>query len=245
MILEDLILLGRTVPVESKKHGVSICGACYSPEMRRLIRVYPLSLNEFNIKNRGVFRAKLRCPSDDSRHESFRLLDYSDTGTYSNKTEIKAILSKFIDTIENLNLKKFSLGVLNPYEFSIKMRLQKSTADTRQLLLFEKHTEKKFKTGSDYPVSPYVVINDDFQKFLPLRTWQIFELMRKRPDKICSSYIEDIFKNKNVFFIIGNHVMFRNVWLVIEFYSYAMTKQMSLFDSQHLQPKAVRELLVG
>lgn len=232
MILEELILIGRTVPEPSKKYGVTVCGICYSPEIRRFIRIYPLLIGEFKIKRRGIFNAKLEVPKHDPRYASYKLVTYTDTGNEASLRRLKSIFTKNIDSINALNLKKESIGVIQPCDFDIKIKRQKKVFDNRQLKLFDEIIHKDFLTGRDYPLVPCVQIQGQEQNIIPFRDWQIFELIRKNDYKDqLKSKILSLFQGKETFFIIGNLLQFQRRWLVVTYFTYRFDRQLSLFQS--------------
>lgn len=229
MILEECILMGRTVPEPSKKYGVTVCGICYSPEMRSFIRIYPLLIDQFKIKRRGIFKANLKAPRHDCRKNSYKIIEYEDSGNEASLQRIKEILEKRVDTINALNIKKKSIGIIKPCQFDIKMRRQKKVEDDRQLKLFEDIIHNDFLTGRNYPIVPCIVTYDQEQNIIPLRDWQIFELMRKKDYKDHTKRkIVNLFNGKETFFVVGNILQFQNRWLAVTYFTYKINSQLSL-----------------
>ncbi len=74
--VEDFVVLGRTVPEDSKRYGKKICMAGYSPDLNQFLRVYPLMLpigdsadsNDF--KARHAYSLDLRRNDQDNGIES-------------------------------------------------------------------------------------------------------------------------------------------------------------------------------
>ena len=60
MHVEDLIVLGRTVPEESRKYGQKVCMAGYSAENNQFLRVYPLLVPVGGDADSNGFRARHR-----------------------------------------------------------------------------------------------------------------------------------------------------------------------------------------
>jgi hypothetical protein len=70
MIIEDFIMLGRTEPTQSKKHGIVVCSAGYSRELQQFVRIYPLPMRANPIRAWSQCTIPLRRPTDDNRKES-------------------------------------------------------------------------------------------------------------------------------------------------------------------------------
>lgn len=58
MHVEDFVVLGRTVPEESKKYGQRICMAGYSLENNQFLRIYPLFVPVGENADTNGFRAR-------------------------------------------------------------------------------------------------------------------------------------------------------------------------------------------
>lgn len=115
MIIEDFVMLGRTVPEPSKTHGTSVCSAGYSREMRQFVRVYPLRVEDriprWSVVNLPVVRNK-----PDSRIESWKLKDcghYSITGSVTKDEEFDFLKSLKSESIDQLNVDRRSLGIIS------------------------------------------------------------------------------------------------------------------------------------
>jgi hypothetical protein len=235
MILEDCIMLARTVPEPSKKYGVRVCSVAYSPELRRLIRIYPLMVGE-KISQRHTFRVKLKRNNMDSRDESFKKVAYSLTGNVIGKGELEPILMNLmVDDISDLNARKKSLGVIKAESGSyyVKMKSKKDVKDNCQLFLFKAPnlSNQKFLTGQDYKHIPYVVIpSQKCQKNIQIRDWGTYILLAKNNGCISDKYLSEIFKNDDVYFVVGNMNGCRTVWIACSFYVYQSTDQMNMFQ---------------
>ena len=127
MRVEDFVILGRTVPEDSKKYGKKVCMAGYSAENNQLLRVYPLLLpvgpdagtNPFVARHR--YAVDLRRNADDTRQESWRVVDERDptmtpagAAAEVKKHEVmKWLESRAVPSVKCLNDCKLSLGVLS------------------------------------------------------------------------------------------------------------------------------------
>ncbi len=126
MRIRDFVVLGRTVPEESKKYGKRICMAGFSAANNQFLRVYPLMVPVGVNADANGFRARhlydlelLRNPND-SRSESWRVADErSPTRTpwkaaveVAKTTIVESLVSRCVPSIAVLNDCKLSLGVL-------------------------------------------------------------------------------------------------------------------------------------
>jgi len=249
MRIDDLILFGRTAPEKSKKYGVKVCGAGYSPEMREFIRIYPIPIH-CKISAREMITVDVNRSKFDSRRESWALKTRDDKSllcSLGKRTgdEIRSILEARISSIETLNKEKASLGVIKPDSFELIIKNRKGffaavEKDPSQMTLFDDFEESfkddiAFKTANDYFKAPYIFINDSKQKYIQLREWGLYELMRKYPHKITSDYIKrslHLCDEKEVFFVIGNTNQHRNTWLVIKTFSFdKKSRQLKMFGN--------------
>lgn len=235
MILEDVIMLARTVPEPSKKYGVRVCSVAYSPELRKLIRIYPLMPYE-RLKQRYVYRFQLERNDKDSRDESFKKITYTSTGRAVSKEELEPIFEKLMtDDLTILNKKKVSLGILKAEAgtYFLGMKSKKDIQDQNQLCLFEAPdlNDHKLKTGQDYQHIPYVTIPSmQSQKNIQLREWGIYKLLDKNDGCISDVYLSGIFNDNEVYFIVGNMNGCRSIWIVCSYYTYKPIRQRNLFD---------------
>jgi len=223
MRVDDFIVLGRTTPAISKKYGPCVCMAGYSEELNKFMRIYPT-----NIKSKAKTLCKISADverrSGDNRLESWALKDRTESSILSiskpiDKNDILPILDNNVaESTEELNSKKLSLGILKPESFEV---------------ILEKRTDPEIcnngiRTMESFPYNPRLVLppkNKQQSKF-KLYEWGIYELMRSYEKKGKTLTAEDI-KNalyisekKAVYFLIGNLVGIRNVWLVIKVFTF-------------------------
>lgn len=237
MRIDDFVMLGRTVPEDSKKYGIRVCGAGYSHEMRSFIRIYPLPVKS-SICARDMMSIEVERNNRDSRLESWTLKTRDEKSIVGNfgkksKEDIRCFLESRVSTIEDLNKDRKSLGVIKPDDFEIVIKTRKSVHDPSQLSLFDDFVEEvNFKLADDYFKIPYLSISTGIQKHLQLREWGVYELIRKNQSKISSDYIKMALRitgESETYFIIGNMNQFRNTWLVIKAFSFdKRMKQKSL-----------------
>jgi len=225
MILEDCVMLARTVPEPSKKYGVRVCSVMYSPELRKLIRVYPL-LPSNKLPRRHIFRMHLERNEHDSRDESYKKVSFTDTGKELSMQEVRSVLEKLISPdIVSLNEQKKSLGVIlaENGKYFAEMRSKKNAPDPNQLCLFgvPDLTSYSIKTGKDYDHIPYLVISHfSQQKAIQLREWQIYMLLEKKGGVIDTPYLQGIFNNQDSYLVIGNLNGCRTIWIACAYFNY-------------------------
>ncbi len=249
MRIDDFIVLGRTVPEDSKKYGQSVCMAGYSEELRQLMRIYPLSICSAT-KARSIISAELERNNKDSRYESWALKDRRNDTILEesikrvsdpiNKKRIRPILDSLLSSnIDELNTKRHSLGILKPSRFEIFMKTRDKIKDPNQLNLFDNYRDavRGIKTANNYFYAPYVKIDaEKGQSCLQLREWGVYELIRKY-EKEGKTITSEIIKNalhindaKDVYMVVGNMAHARSIWLIIKTYVYDNQNQVSMFS---------------
>jgi hypothetical protein len=227
MVIDDFVMLGRTVPEQSKKHGLVACSAGYSEEMKRFMRVYPLAPTE-RIPKWTQCRLSLRRNPSDSRDESWRLDDdksdvVSIIGKKSKDEQFDFLKSMASDSIAKLNADKKSLGIIVPsitgWHFS-----GLSDNEERQFPLFEGQEDMK-------KMVPRIRFDDNSGHHnLQLRDWGCFELLRKGadPEKLWSALKLNDPTYEHIFFV-GNHNAHRSSWLIISVISKRKSMNLDLF----------------
>ncbi len=83
LVLDDFVMLGKSVPepVEAGRR-VFVCSAGYSPSLKSLIRIYPISLKSAP-KNWDISRVMLERDAKDSREETWKLAGEGDYASNS------------------------------------------------------------------------------------------------------------------------------------------------------------------
>lgn len=230
MRIDDFIVFGRTAPEVSKKYGKSVCMAGYSPELKSMMRVYPLDVKT-DIKTRCSLVMDLERNSKDSRSESWALKNRGpesilDINPKVGDEILKPILkSQVVESISHLNERRLSLGVLHLDSFEIAMKDRKNIQNPDQLLLFDDYKDSTgFKTAGEYFRVPYISFNDGVKRCIQLREWGVYELIRKSEIdgvRVSAKMITErlhIKSNSTVYFVVGNIHNFRNIWLVIKIF---------------------------
>jgi len=221
-IIDDLIIIGRSIPEEISDHRQTICVAGYSSELG-LIRLYPTRwdspLNRWNIVKVPV--EKPIRPQYDPRPESWKIQgSRSEWSRLSDKIEVVGRMRKKADKIKLARSLVFpcvsqlrdagrSLGVIkpdicdyyyveNPRKKNVK---QQSLDDSFRVLVkdnFEYIPKIKYTCSECGAQQPH-----DQQ----LLEWGFYEGMRKRPDDIEGVWDNLGFHeldNWDYFFVVGN-----------------------------------------
>ncbi len=220
MILEEVVVLTRTVPEESKKYGRRVCLAAYCRDLGHLIRVYPTTIDA-PVKTGSVCRLRVTKNTDDNRCESFRLSDAIDgllsVGDQMPAVEVRRMLASRYptsDSISELNARRASLGVVHSQcEGSLRSRKSGSVIDPSQALFWD----DLFCFDDRQQVAPYVTFG---KHTLQLREWGCHEWLRKNPDQDRAAMLWNILKfGRDQMLVIGNMMHKRNVWMVLKTYA--------------------------
>lgn len=229
MVIDDFVMLGRTVPEPSKRHGTVVCSAGYSKELGSFMRIYPLSPFE-RIPRWSICRIALRRNPTDQRQESWRIQENAQPeiiGKADKDSEIAYLLSKQSPSIQSLNERRASLGIIQPsgqmgYRFD---RLQHG--EEYQVGLFPEIQSTETRR-------PRLTFNDQGGKHdLQLRDWGCAEFIRK--NSADSHYkLWDALKVGNPLYehvlFVGNHAQHRTSWLVISLLSRKVSAQTNLLE---------------
>ncbi len=221
MRIDDLIVLGRTTPVKSKKYGHCVCVAGYSEELRSFVRIYPTKVrSKVKALHRMVVEVERR--KGDARLESWALKDRTEDSILSiegpvSKNDIRPFLDAHTSTVPELNRARRSLGIIRPMEFDIVLERRG---------LFES-AWNGVRMATNFPHEPRVIIpacKGEQSRFM-LSEWGVYELMRKYEDtgkQITAEAIEGALhvRGKDTYFLVGNLNNVKNRWLVIKAFTY-------------------------
>ena len=236
MHVEDFVVLGRTVPEESKRYGQRICMAGYSQENNQFLRVYPLMVPVGEIADTNGFRARYtysmdlqRNPSD-SRSESWRLVDEKNpTGTkWDRATEcpkqklVELLKKRVVPSIQALNDCKLSLGVVqveaNDWAGYAIPRESPEQAEPHRTL-FENIADSEIDQAAIKFV-PYIRFKDsEGEHNLQVREWGAYQLLSKAPycDNPDSLWSAPAYrKGHGLLMVLGNMCNHRTNWLIIK-----------------------------
>ncbi len=262
---ERLLVLAKAAPEASKKYEELICvaGITDKGEWRR---IYPIpwevfwktSPNRFEKKWWIEYELQSQSPSDhrpESRKIKFETIKPLRKATFS---EIENLLKPRLQTIEEIEQKGVkiqSLGVVEPREVFDFLRsdnphYEKLVTMGKQLDLFGKPAMKlepprfkysyKFKDDLDGRVHENLC--EDWEAVMLYLNCEKMRLVGKYKDekevdeKVRDKMLRDIFKNGQVYFIVGSHYRFATYMIVGVIYP---TKN----DLKQLEPvKAFEEM---
>ena len=231
MILQDFVMLGKTIPEPSSDGRVFVCSAGVSPELRRLVRVYPLARGDAP-RRWSICTVSVERNSRDSRDESFRLqgdrskgsherinkVAFAVTGTIAREHRARLLDPFKADSIDELNARRASLGFLEPIgEPSLTFEFREDAPDSPQLSLFAQTDEEAKKVGAKrFAYQPYLSFRDlHGWHRLQLRDWGAYEFMRKYGDERRDELREACRLHERPCLLVGNMNHQRNAWLVI------------------------------
>jgi hypothetical protein len=255
--VEDFVVLGRTVPEESKKYGKRVCMAGYSAECNQFLRVYPLMVpvgdkvgtNDFKARHRYTLDLK-RNPND-NRTESWRVHDEMaptstpwDKAPDLKKADVLAWLRKrAVPSIRCLDECRLSLGVIclaaNQWE-GITIPKDEPDPQPEHATLFDDLIEATQGSVAGFDPTkvkhaPYIRFSDrDGKHRLQVREWGALLLLGKPDyaDTPNALWNANAYKsNRDIVLVVGNMNNHRNNWLIIKtFQPDEPKKGPSLFD---------------
>lgn len=226
MIIEDFVMLGRTVPEHSKRHGLVACSAGYSREFGGFMRVYPLPMAS-SIKRWEICRIELERPKNDNRKESFRIKHGSSievVGKARKDDEFDFLSSIASRSIASLNQDRDSLAILRPINLGYRFdKMKQGEEHQMDLPMFDDEVPETPK--------PRIQFNDmDGHHDIQLRDWGSTILMQRGYEK------QTLWKalrfgdpDYEHLLFCGNHNVHRNNWLVISVIFRAKSRNMELF----------------
>lgn len=253
MHVDDFVVLGRTVPEESKKYGKRVCMAGYSQGNNQFIRVYPLMVPVGAHWNANSFRARhsysmdLKRNPGDNRFESWRVQDelrptetlWDRAPEVTTPTVLNWLLGRRVDSIRTLNECRMSLGVL-----LLKAEDWEGLAEPRDSLGEDEEHVSLFEDlrAQDEPdliadrvkYAPYIRFRDaSGEHRLQVREWGAYLLLSK-PDYADSPealwQAAGYRRGQDLVVVIGNMNNRRNNWLIIKTFERARESP-GLFDS--------------
>ena len=245
MILEDFVMLGKTVPEPNKTDGrVFVCSAGVSAEYRKLIRIYPLAQRAAP-RRWGVYRVPLERNPRDNRDESFQVAGDRRPGAHERintqfetvKAEFPArdragLLSRYVvGSIQEANAKRLSLAIIQPDVMEVAFEANPASAAAPQLVLFDSGEESD-SGARRFAWMPRIKFHDECGwHYLMLRDWGAFELQRKRGEAYFRQHLESALPLKPTSsLLVGNMNNRRTTWLVISVLN-GIREPPTLFDA--------------
>lgn len=228
MILEDFVMLGRTVPEPQSDGRVFVCSAGWSAEYRKLVRIYPLAKHN-GPKRWSVNTVRLERNPKDSRDESFKLAGDRSPDQHHNintaftcssevkRAERSKLLKKgpWVDSIAEANDRRMSLALLHPkHTPELFFEHNADSPNSPQLRLFDDQpTTEGARRFAFIPRLRFVDHQSEHR--LMLRDWGCFEYLRKYGDQQRYGLADALHLNTTSSLLIGNLNNQRNAWLVI------------------------------
>lgn len=230
MIVEDFIMLGKTVPEAQKKTGRTfVCSAGYSHEMRRLVRIYPLAKGK-SPPRWSVCRVRLQRNPQDSREESWQLAADRSPGNHEHINKCFEIIRQVerqeqasliqplcCPSIDEANGKRKSLCIIEPrFIPALSFEDNPDSPDHPQLSLFDEEGNQQPDGAKRFTYQPYLEFVDQAGRHrLQLRDWGGYEFMRKHGDQRRRELADAWHLGNRPCLLVGNMNQHRNVWLII------------------------------
>lgn len=245
MILDDFVMLGKTVPETNSDGRQFVCTAGYSIELRQAIRIYPMARRNCPARW-SVSRIPVERNPKDSRKESWKIRGdrrpgahefingviepvYPKTGPAMQRQIVSDLLSV---SVKAANDRRASLCVVYPEDIP---RVSLEQGDSVEMA----PTPDMFGDVAELPVAsrfrwhPRLVFDDKAGRHdLMLRDWGCYELMRKHGDEMALSLGEALNLSTAPPLLCGNLNRFRTSWLVISVLSGAIHARPEVFDRQ-------------
>lgn len=212
MILEDFVMLGKTAPEMDRQGRMTVCSAGWSPELRQLIRIYPLAV-ENTPPDFSVSRIRLERNHKDTRKESWKIAGDRSADVHSGinaKFEILRLLNDWeglveqiptVSSIREANLNRLSLAVVQP--------------EQKPVFYLDRNGESKKTGGSkSFKYTPRLKFTLDGS------THKIKYLNQEVYEHITPTCKTDFWKisgrfKNNPKLLVGNMFAYRNNWLAI------------------------------
>jgi hypothetical protein len=262
MVLDDFVMLGKTVPEPNSDGRTFVCSAGYSATLRSLIRIYPLA--RFDAPPTwSECTVKLERNPSDSRAESYRLAGDRRPGSHDhiNRTafEVHGMVPKshraellhrcvFPSVVAaeqrqpGYGKDRSSLAILQPELMDLYFEHNPASPDSPHLALFDLPCAKEPTGARRFPYIPRLrfVDGDGKERNPMLREWGVFELMRKNNNLTDMSDGERrkymtgaLHLDATCSLLVGNMLNRRNAWLVISVLR-GLREQPSLFAELEL-----------
>lgn len=242
MHVEDFVVLGRTVPEDSRKYGQRVCMAGFSPTNNQFLRVYPLMVPVGESHDSNDFRARhtyaldlIRNPSD-SRTESWRVADETKpTSTpWTQAVEWKStkihewLEKRVVPSIRSLDDCRMSIGVLRvaAHEWEgVTVARESRLEPEPDRTIFDELDDQAESSDSVNPISkvrfaPYIHFSDACGPHkLQIREWGAYLFLSRdeyvdRPQMLWDA--PGYRTGRDLYVVIGNMANHRSNWLVIK-----------------------------
>lgn len=228
MILEDFVMLGKTIPEPNSDGRIFVCSAGCSAEMRSLVRLYPLS--RWQAPRRWtVNRVPVERNYKDYRRESFSIKGNRSPATHGSinglfhevgkiaRPQREEVLKPYmVPSIREANERRMSLAIVAPQGVPTLHFEHHAIDSPHQSLFAGDDTERQRLGAKRFAYQPRLRFRDDAGPHdLQLRDWGCYEFMRKKGDERRHELFAAAHLDKNPVLLVGNMNNRRNVWLVI------------------------------
>jgi hypothetical protein len=245
MRLDDFVMLGKTVPEPNSDGRVFVCSAGVSPELRSLVRIYPLARHDAP-RRWTQCRLEVERNAQDSRHESFKIAGDRSPGAHERINEGFAqwrdvpdhqrpeLLRPFaLDSIAAANRLQQSLAILHPAWVDLAFDVAAhDDPDSPQLELFDDLPEvAPVRSSARFGIIPRLIFRDaEGEHRLQIRDWGVYELMRKHGEAYARQNLHQALHLRDgSSLLVGNQNNRRTSWLVISVLN-GVRAQAGLFD---------------
>lgn len=240
MILEDFVMLGKTVPEPNSDGRVFVCSAGWSSDLRSLVRIYPLAQHGTPARW-SINKVQVAPNPKDSRRESWRLAAdrtigahaginacFERVGTVPPDGRSDLLHKATITSIAAANDRRLSLGILHPKACELFFEHNPDSPNSPELRLFDLDPRPTVGAKRFAYIPRLAFTDDDGDHRLMLRDWGCFEFMRKHGDDRRHELTEALHLSPNSSLLVGNLNNQRNAWLVISVLN-GLHNQLSLF----------------
>lgn len=245
MILDQFVMLGKTVPEANSDGRLFVCTAGYDLELRQAIRIYPLA-RALCPPRWSVCRVPVERNPNDSRRESWKVRGDRSPGAHDQINRIirpvqqltsigvqrEIIRTLTVSSLAQANERRLSLCIILPSDLP-RIDLEAGEAAEMQ------PTPDMFGNLDHVPVAarfkwhPRLRFRDEAASHdLMLRDWGCYELMRKHGDAAAMQLGEALNLATAPPLLCGNLNRFRNSWLVISVFSGTAHARPEVFDRQ-------------
>ena len=229
MIVDDWMMLGKTVPEETSDGRVFVCSAGWSMELRQILRVYPLAPGQ-SPPRWSVSRIALERNPKDSRFESWRIKGDRSQAVHSSinqrfdiveesvpkKHRAHILKRAFMSSINAANIAHASLAIIRPTaEPELHFEHNPYSPDSPQMKLFDSPAEKRQGSARFAYIPRLRFADEDGNHDLQLRDWGCFEFLRKYGDARRGELRDRLHLGPDSCLLVGNMNNQRKAWLVI------------------------------
>ena len=246
MILDQFVMLGKTVPESNSDGRQFVCTAGYDLELRQPVRIYPMARGNCPARW-SLSQIPVERNAKDSRSESWKIRGNRAVGAHDRINQVIQPVAKSVpigtqreivealtvSSLREANERRLSLCVLLPAGLP---RIDLERGEVAEMA----PTPDMFGTVPELPVAarfkwhPRLRFKDEagYSHDLMLRDWGCYELMRKHGDQTALQLDEALNLVTAPPLLCGNLNRFRNSWLVISVFGGVTHAGPDVFDRQ-------------